>query len=308
MKSLMYHYVRPSDAELPHLKHLHFEDFQKQLDYLDDTYGFVSKEEFLLSVKNCKPVDGVVLTFDDGLKCHHQYVFPELKKRGLWGMFYVPTGVYTRKKILDVHRIHILLARVDSTVIYNALLELVTDDILVDASRTEFKELTYKRQDNDAATNMVKRILNYYISYEHRERIIDQLMNSFIPEDVSDVSRFYITEQEIEEMHNGGMVIGSHTVNHPVMSKLSENEQFYEINTSFGFLEGVCGNLPIKTFCYPYGGFHSFTATTEDILENAHCLFSFNVEQRDISARDLEARRQALPRYDCNQFKYGQVR
>ena len=33
--------------------------------------------------------------------------------------------------------------------------------------------------------------------------------------------------------------------------------------------------------------------------------FSFNVEPRDISLDDLKNRKQALPRYDCNQFLYG---
>ena len=32
-----------------------------------------------------------------------------------------------------------------------------------------------------------------------------------------------------------------------------------------------------------------------------------NVEQRDVNNNDLCNRRQAIPRYDCNQFKYGKI-
>ena len=28
-------------------------------------------------------------------------------------------------------------------------------------------------------------------------------------------------------------------------------------------------SLPLRTFCYPYGGFHSFTDTTERLLNDA---------------------------------------
>lgn len=47
MKAIMYHYVRPYNPNLPKLKHLHIDDFCKQLDYFQENYGFIEKEEFL---------------------------------------------------------------------------------------------------------------------------------------------------------------------------------------------------------------------------------------------------------------------
>lgn len=104
------------------------------------------------------------------------------------------------------------------------------------------------------------------------------------------------------------MMIGSHSVSHRIFSKLPVGEQREEIVRSLGFLEEVTSGLGVRTFCYPYGGFHTFTADTERLLEEAGCRFSFNVEARDIADTDLQARRQALPRYDCNLFLHGQAR
>ena len=101
-------------------------------------------------------------------------------------------------------------------------------------------------------------------------------------------------------MHENGMIIGSHTVNHPCMSKLSLADQQREIQDSFATIERTLGPLPLKTFCYPYGGSHSFTRDTEQLLQKAGCHFSFSVEYRDVTAADLQHRPQALPRYDCN--------
>ena len=92
------------------------------------------------------------------------------------------------------------------------------------------------------------------------------------------------------------------------MSKLSLEDQKQEIENSFSFLEEVTGGLQIKTFCYPYGGFHTFTDGTMKLLDKEKVKFSFNVEAREISSNDLFNNQQALPRFDCNQFPHGSCR
>jgi peptidoglycan/xylan/chitin deacetylase (PgdA/CDA1 family) len=248
------------------------------------------------------------LTLDDGFKDHHRYVFPELKRRGLWGISYVPTSPLATGRLLDVHRIHMLLGRHGGKAICDSIRQTVSDDMLSHAHIAEFRSETYRRQNNDDYTNYAKRLLNYYIDYRHRQEMIDNLMGVYFPDESHLVTELYMTRDEILELHNAGMIIGSHTVNHFVMSKLNLADQDTEIRASFSFLEGIVGEIEVKTFCYPYGGFHTFTPETEKLLADNGCLFSFNVEARDIEQRDLSERRQALPRYDCNQFPYGQCR
>lgn len=308
MKAIMYHYVRSDNPELPYFRHLNIDDFVKQLEYFGNEYGFISKNEFKNSMLSREPIQGVVLTFDDGFKDHYRYVFPELIKRNLWGIFYIPTSPFLTKKLIDVHRIHMLIGKYGGSVIADAMQEIITKAMLSHEHVNEFHSETYSRQNNDLSTNHVKRLLNYFIDYKYRENVIDQLMSSFFPNENDMIADFYMTEPELKKMHHNGMVIGSHTVNHPVMSKLPLNNQEKEIIDSFGFLESITGKTPLKTFCYPYGGFHTFTSETEELLEKNGCLFSFNVESRDICHEDITNRRQALPRYDCNQFPHGSYR
>lgn len=308
MKAIMYHYVRPSNGDFPFLNNLHIEDFRKQLDYFEKAFGFVSKEAFIESFSTGIVPKGVVLTFDDGLKCHYDFVYHELKKRNLWGIFYISTQPYTENKFIDVHRTHVLLGKFGGEKVYENLKKLVHDGILDQSKKLEFEKLTYTSQINDNHTLLVKRLLNYFISYEFRENIINELMDKMLPQQQDIFSDFYISPSEIKEMSTGGMIIGSHTVDHPVMSRLTTELQYGQIVNSFKYLESITDNDQPRTFCYPYGGFHSFTKATEDLLQNENCLFSFNVEARDISSNDLLLRPQALPRYDCNQFEFGQVR
>ena len=111
------------------------------------------------------------------------------------------------------------------------------DKKMFDESRIdEFKSKTYLTQKNDDYSLIFKRILNYYISYEYREKVLDKLMKKFVPNEKEILQSYYLTKKQIIEMHNAGMIIGSHTVNHPVMSRLNFQEQEFQIKKSFDHL------------------------------------------------------------------------
>jgi peptidoglycan/xylan/chitin deacetylase (PgdA/CDA1 family) len=306
MKAVMYHYVREAQPDLPHFRYLHVQDFERQLEHFAEYHGFVARDAFFASLETGTPVPGMVLTFDDGFADHHDIVLPILERLGLWGLFFIPTAMYATGRLLDVHRIHLLLGRHGGIAMLAALEELLTPAMLSHEHVQEFRELTYTRQDNDAATTRFKRILNYFIAYEHRGPVLDRLMQRFWPDEAALTRRFYVTPQGLRRMHGRGMVIGSHGANHLVFSKLDLALQTLEIEQSFEFLGQVLEEK-ITTFCYPYGGFHIFTPQTERLLAERGCRAAFNVEPRDIEMPDLRSRPQALPRYDCNQFPHGQA-
>lgn len=309
MKAVMYHYVRPADPQWPYFRHLELADFKRQLDYFSDHFNMVSKDAFIRALATGQPVDrGIVLTFDDGFKDHFRYVLPELRQRNLWGIFYIPTLPFSSGKLLDVHRIHMLLGKWGGKRIFEAIAASITPSMLTDRHREAFAHQTYAHQGNDDYTNHVKRTLNYYINYREREKIMDQLMARFFPDEDKLVDAFYMSVDDLRAMDAAGMTLGSHSVRHPVMSKLTPEDQEDEIVDSFRFLETHQGHLKPKTFCYPYGGFHTFSAATEQLLEKYQCDFTFNVEARDIDAEDLAERKQALPRFDCNMFPHGACR
>lgn len=309
MKAIMYHYVREDQKDLPHFKYLHIDDFRQQLDYFEKEFGFVSKEDFIDSLKTGVPVSGSILTFDDGLFDHHQYVLPELLKRNLWGLFYICSGPYLNKKLIGPHRVHLLLGAHDSREVLKATQEIVTPEMLTFELKEEFRNDTYIYQNNDEASLRVKRILNYYVDEKYRQAVLDALMKTFFGnKEVSLTDGFYLSPSQIMEMSDYGMIIGNHTVNHPVMSKLSYKDQEKEIYPVFEYIDTTTDDVSIRTYCHPYGGFHSFNKDTLNILKKAKCLFSFNTEDRDISQRDLKSKKQFLPRYDCNVFPHGSTR
>lgn len=305
MKAIMYHYVRPAPEQLPYFRYLHIDDFARQLDWFARHDRFLSREEFCNACETGDARDGIVLTFDDGLADHYSYVLPLLVERGLFGIFYVCTAPLERRKLLDVHRIHLLLGRLGGKAALRRLSECLDPAMLSDAHVKDFREATYCTQDNDGATTSFKRVLNYIISYQHREHLLDQLFaEAFGDEDYA--QGFYLGTEQIREMNRLGMVVGSHGINHYVFSKLSVEQQNEEIRCSFDSLSRILGK-PVTTFCYPYGGQHTFTDETVCLLERAGCQYAFAVDPRAVTSADLQGNRQVLPRYDCNMFPYGRA-
>lgn len=307
MKAIMYHYVRQFDNGLPNFRFLDVDNFEKQLDFFQEKFGFVSKDEWLNVIKRKKLESAkgkVLLTFDDALACHFEYVFKVLNRRGLWGVFYVPTQPYQKNKVLDVHRIHLLCGAFDGSHLLSALKASLDENMIPDEKRKEFQEQTYTRQDNYEGISEFKRILNYFVSYEYREDLIDSV--AYKLNYLFQTSKFYVPLEKLKQMQLAGNIIGSHSISHPVMSKLSKIDQHSEINDSFGYLSANI-KLDLKTYCHPYGGFHSFNEQTVKVLEASGVDFSFNVESRDICDDDLTSSIQFLPRYDCNEFPFGKA-
>ena len=100
----------------------------------------------------------VLLTFDDAMSCHYDYVFPELLKRGLWGDFYVQTAPYMYGDMLDVHKIHCLCGAFSGSVLLNAVNKFITPEIIPDCKKYEFQTMTYKSQKNSDGVTRFKRI------------------------------------------------------------------------------------------------------------------------------------------------------
>ena len=51
-------------------------------------------------------------------------------------------------------------------------------------------------------------------------------------------------------MQSGGLIIGSHTVSHPILSALNETDLHHELQNSADAIEQHLGNRP-KGICYP---------------------------------------------------------
>ena len=107
-----------------------------------------------------------------------------------------------------------------------------------------------------------------------------------LPEDynpLTDLEHKYLTLQQIREMYNSGLVeFGSHTLSHMSLVYCDIYKAKEEIVESKKALEELL-DLPIDTFCYPYG---HYNCTIKKIVRNTGYIGAFTTEKGRIKKND----------------------
>ena len=303
----MYHYVREYNSNLPYLRYLHVENFKKQLEYFKANYNIFSLQELIEVVQGNRRIadNDLILTFDDAFIDHYNYVYPILERNNWVGIFYVPTVINQSNEILNVHKVHHLLAKKHPQNLLSRALELIENYMLDPMSSSQIGDSAYQSHDSGRYEKDFKKLINYQLLQKYQTYIIELLFKEIFPEGIK--SRLYLNRNEICEMHSAGMIIGSHGVRHLIMSRLEETEQRDELKESFATLSDIIPSFTLKTFCYPFGHKNTYNDITIRLLNKENCVFSFCVEGRDITHEDWVNHRQELARYDCNAFPFGKA-
>jgi peptidoglycan/xylan/chitin deacetylase (PgdA/CDA1 family) len=301
----MYHYVRPATDGLPHFPFLRLADFERQLDDFAANYGFVDRDAFVRWGQGSSAPDGVLLTFDDGLRDHIEFVLPTLQARGLFGLFYVNSGPPITGRILDVHKVHLALGRLGSQAAL-AWLETHAPELIITEQEGGGGASPYAHQTSDAATKSLKQLFNWRLTADEREGILDRLLDHAFAGAPPRWQDFYLDERAMRNLSSAGMGVGPHSHAHEVASRVSPERQKEEVRLSCDFVE-LNGGSRQWGYCYPHGMRSAFTEETERAVAEAGCPFAFAVEARDIETPLAEEDRYALPRHNCNALPHGTV-
>lgn len=284
---VMYHYVRDlKHSRYPSIKGLDVALFREQVAFLRKHYSFVTVEDVIAAAQGIHklPSHAVLLTFDDAYIDHFTCVFPILKNEGVQGAFYAPVKAITQHKVLDVNKIHFILASTPDKKMSSLLKEI---DLLLDKYREAYHlenyEYYYKKlaQSNRFDTKeviFVKRLLQVELVEELRNIITTELFEKIVGAEESTFSReLYMSVDQIKYMVNAGMHIGSHGYDHYWLGSLSKEKQEVEIKESLKFIENIGGDIKHWTICYPYGDYNEDTIT---LLKENHCALGFTTEVR----------------------------
>lgn len=298
-----YHYVRElKKSRYPALHGLEYAVFKNQLDALMRVYQPVSSAEVAATIRGEAdlPEKALLLTFDDGYLDHFTYVLPELVSRKISGLFFLPVAVTKRKQVMDVNKIHFILAAVES--VADVFDELCS---AVDENKKKFDLLSveqYREQwghagrYDDAEEMFFKRMLQRGLPESVRGRILSDLFHRFVcPEEEVFAAELYMNYEQAVTMKSCGMSIGSHGVSHRWFTDISKQELQKELNDSWSFLESLGERKGEAAICYPYGGYNDAVLATVR-KEN----FSFGVTITPAVAEIGKNDNLLLPRLDTN--------
>jgi peptidoglycan/xylan/chitin deacetylase (PgdA/CDA1 family) len=302
----MYHYVRPlGRSRYPAIKGRDLEQFIAQLDHFRRQYSIVSFDDVIgcMLEHGELPPNPLVLTFDDGLVDHYTYVTPTLADAGLTGAFFPSSSATLERQLLNVHRLHFILASgADPTDIGSLIDEYVLahpeDCGYVEDYRRRF---ALASRFDPADVVYVKRMLQTGMPANRRESLARDLFSRYVSRDeLAFAEELYMTIEQLRLMRSVGMHIGSHGHAHDWLSHQAETDQRADMARSLGMLERVGVDTSMGwTICYPYGDFDD---TTVSVARSLGCIAGLTIESRTADlTRDDPLR---IPRLDTNELPF----
>lgn len=228
-------------------------DFIWQMKYIKQHYHPITLRDFHqhLAGGTKLPVNSIIITFDDGFSDNYEIVFPVLKSMGIPATFFITVGQIGEADSLWFDKVVYLLKKAVPGNYYLQSLDLAIDI------------------DGETKNNTIQDLLKILKKTDNTKRLalINELESRF-------AHAFYkyekqlsatMTWEQIIEMADHGMEIASHTMTHPILSRLSHKELEWELSESKRIIEEKTGH-PCESISYPVGGPDSFNAETINLV------------------------------------------
>jgi peptidoglycan/xylan/chitin deacetylase (PgdA/CDA1 family) len=301
---VMYHYVRDlMRSRYPKIKGLSLARFRRQLDYIESHYTPITVEKLCAALgaeRQDLPPNPILLTFDDGYSDHFVNVFPLLDARGIQGCFFPPAQAVLEHTVLDVNKIHFVLAAVSdaATLLDEAFASLAEfrSQYVLKTRDAYLQAVAGEHRYDTREVTLLKRLLQRELPERVRAEIVRRLFAKYVTSDEAAFAcELYMSVDQIACLRRHGMHIGSHGYAHAWLNHVSPEAQATEIDRSLDFLQMLGIGKGEWTMCYPYGGFND---SLLEILRDRRSRLGFTVEAR-VADLDLDDRL-TLPRVDTN--------
>jgi peptidoglycan/xylan/chitin deacetylase (PgdA/CDA1 family) len=302
---IMYHYVRELRySRFPEIKGLETDQFRDQITYIWKHYNVISGYDLLAAVEaeslETLPRPALLLTFDDGYIDHFTQVFPILSRQKVSGCFFPPVKCILDNQVLDVNKIHFVLASVPNK---QAIVDYIFQ--MLDEYRAQYEikrndhywtKLAVANRFDPKEVVFIKRILQRELPEELRQIIIGGLFRKYVTSDEASFAKeLYMSEDQIRCMRENGMYIGSHGYGHYWLDTIDPEMQKHEIKLALEFLWRIGSRIESWIMCYPYGAYND---TLLAILSNTGCRIGLTTK---VGIADLQRDNLlALPRLDTN--------
>jgi peptidoglycan/xylan/chitin deacetylase (PgdA/CDA1 family) len=300
---VMYHYVRPiSESRYPKIKGLELKSFQNQLDFFLKEKNLVGTDDVINAVTRSieLPKDSIWLTFDDGYKDHLDYVVPILEQKGIDAAFFPVSDTYENGSILDVNKIHYILASVnnDESLLTHLVAEMEVEGLVKSDFDNLWNSMDKSSRYDSEVVIFFKRMLQRDLPLELRQKILARMFENLVGRSQKEVSEeLYMSKDDLISLSKKGFHIGSHTSSHMWLNNLTTIEQEKEIAKSLDALRSIRNKVSNWIMCYPYGGYNDSTLS---ILEKMGCALALTTI---VGAADLSCQNKfELKRWDTNDF------
>ena len=239
---LMYHGV--TNESFPVWTQVQEDRFEKQMKYIREQKNPVSLQTIVDSIKNRTdlPPYSVAVTFDDGFKNNYTTAYPILKKYNIPATIFVTTSFIDNSGLYEGY--------IWTDYIMTLLLETKSEQISVKNNILPLKTEQDKINAKVKICSHLKQIPNKekfeYIQSLKKEHGVDRLKEKH------DIFSGMNWDDVLEMDSDNLITFGAHTLNHEILSQLTDEQIYDEIIGGKEILSQKLGK-PIKLFAYPNG-------------------------------------------------------
>lgn len=281
-----YHYIRAADSSGIHPCTI--AAFKQQIASLAAHYTIVAVAEVVAAARADQPGNFCALTFDDGLAEHYTIVFPLLRAAKIPATFF-PLGLpLADGRIPLPHKLHILLSELSAGDLVQRLERFFPDEAPINRTTP----LNPRRRFDDVLTANLKETL-IALPLGERERFIEAVFREVVANEPALAGKFFLSPDQLRELDQAGMEIGSHTYSHFALDTLAPRAQSEEIVRGEEVIASIITQRP-RSFAYPHG---RHTPETLSILEGRGYQAAYLLGAREVGAADG---RFEIPRFDTN--------
>ena len=156
------------------------------------------------------PENAVLLTFDDGYIDNFTFAFPILEEFGFQGSFFIPGKTFTTHQLLDVNKIHYILASADIKKLVSDVKEKMDfyRGIEFDYPPTDelWNQYAADGRFDGKDTVFVKRILQTVLPEKLRNQISSDLFEKYVGITEETLAyELYMTPEQIRTLKRHGM-------------------------------------------------------------------------------------------------------
>ena len=293
LENYFFHYIRKYNRSYPYFNFLHENNFKKIITSKIDKLIKIGDE---IDTKYKKKK--YIFSFDDGLK-DHLFASNILKKKNILGIFFINTVPIIEKKILNVHKLHLIFGRFKSEEIIKELYNIESinlENIKIPSSKR------YQLENSLDKDHINKIKLKVFLNQNKNFFLINKLFNFFFSKLTQKkiLEKFYLSRDDIIDIDRKGMIIGGHSHSHKLLSSLSFKDQNKEIKKNIHYLSKIL-KKKIDFFASPWGDKKSYNTNTIKILKK-NVKYHFTTLQNKVLENNYE-----IPRINCNKLKYGKI-
>jgi len=222
--------------------------FENQMRFLRKNYRIVSFDQLFLELQHPKSAEpAVAITFDDGYADLFSQAFPILQKYQIPAMIFLVVASIETGEVPWYDRIFLGLETFPGNT-----LNLVWD---------RPRRLPTKTARLEAAWEIICYLRT--LPDPQRKELCAALEKQIVPP--ADRTRRMLNWNQVRAMHRQGIDFGSHTMTHPIVSRLKPAELEWELAESRRVLEDRL-DCPVHDFAYPFGKIEDCGPATPKLL------------------------------------------